>query len=77
MATTGTYAFNPGLGEITLYAFMNIGIRPTSIVQEHMESARMAANMMLVQCNSDMPISLACSMLRATVRTTASSEPRP
>ena len=47
MATTGTYTFNPGLGEITLYAFMNIGIRPTSLLQEHMESARMAANMML------------------------------
>lgn len=36
-----------------------------------------AANMMLVQCNSDVPISLACSVSRATVRTTASSEPRP
>jgi len=35
-----------------------------------------AANMMLVQCNSDVPISLACFALRATVRTTASSEPR-
>lgn len=47
MATTSTYDFNPGLGEITLYAYMNIGIRPTSILQEHMEAARMAANMML------------------------------
>lgn len=36
-----------------------------------------AANMMLVQCNSDVPISLACFAERATVRTTASSEPRP
>lgn len=47
MATTGTYTFNPGLGEITIYAYMNIGIRPASILQEHMEVARMAANMML------------------------------
>lgn len=47
MATTGTYTFNPGLGEITLYAYMNVGIRPTAILQEHMEAARMAANMML------------------------------
>lgn len=47
MATTGTYNFNPGLGEITLYAYMNIGIRPTAILQEHMSAARMAANMML------------------------------
>lgn len=36
-----------------------------------------AANMMLVQCNSDVSISMACSVLQATVRTTASSEPRP
>lgn len=47
MTTSGTYDFNPSLGEITIYAYMNIGIRPTSIVQEHMESARMATNMML------------------------------
>ncbi len=47
MATTQTYDFNPGLGEITLYAFQNCGVRPTALLQEHMESARMAANMML------------------------------
>lgn len=47
MSTSGTYDFNPGLGEITLYAFQNIGVRPTALLQEHMESARMAANMML------------------------------
>ena len=47
MTTSGTYAFNPGLGEIVLYAYQNIGIRPTSLLQEHRETARMAANMML------------------------------
>jgi hypothetical protein len=47
MTTSGTYAFNPALGEIVLYAYQNIGIRPTSVLQEHMESARMATNMML------------------------------
>ena len=47
MTTSGTYDFNPSLGEITIYAYMNIGIRPASLVQEHMESARMATNMML------------------------------
>ena len=47
MTTSGTYDFNPSLGEITIYAYMNIGLRPTSLVQEHMESARMATNMML------------------------------
>lgn len=37
----------------------------------------MAANMMLVQCNSDVPISLACSLRSASVLSTASPEPRP
>ena len=49
MTTSGTYTFNPSLGEITLYAYMNIGIRPTALLQEHMESARMASNMMLAR----------------------------
>lgn len=49
MTTSGTYAFNPALGEIVLYAYQNIGVRPASVLQEHMESARMATNMMLAR----------------------------
>jgi len=49
MATSGTYAFNPGLGELTLYAYNLIGIRNTAVLQEHMEAARMATNMMLAR----------------------------
>ena len=47
MATSGTYAYNPSLGEITLYAYTLIGIRPTELVQEHMQAARTCANMLL------------------------------
>lgn len=47
MTTSGTYTFNPSVGELVLYAYNLIGIRATSIVQEHMESARMASNMLL------------------------------
>ena len=47
MATSGTYNFNPSLGELTLYAFNNAGIRNTALLAEHMESARMAAGMLL------------------------------
>jgi len=47
MATSGTYAYNPGLGELTLYAYNLIGIRNTAVLQEHMEASRMAANMLL------------------------------
>ena len=47
MATSGTYAFNPSLGELTLFAYNLAGVRNTALVQEHMEAARMAANLML------------------------------
>jgi hypothetical protein len=49
MATSGTYTFNPSLGELTLYAFNLCGIRNTALLQEHMESSRMATNMMLAR----------------------------
>ena len=47
MATSGTYTFNPSLGELTLYAFNLAEVRNTALAQEHFESARMAMNMML------------------------------
>ena len=47
MTTSGTYAFNPSLGEMTLYAYNLIGVRNAAVLQEHMEAARMATNMML------------------------------
>ena len=46
MSTSGTYTFNPSLGELTLYAYNLIGVRNTAVLQEHMEAARMAANML-------------------------------
>jgi hypothetical protein len=49
MATSGAYTFNPGLGELTLYAYNLIGVRNTAVLQEHMEAARMATNMMLAR----------------------------
>jgi hypothetical protein len=48
MALTGTYKFNPSLGEVTLYAYNLCGIRSTSLAQEHFEAAVMAANMLLM-----------------------------
>jgi hypothetical protein len=47
MSTSGTYNFNPSLGEIVLYAYNLCEIRNTAIAQEHMEAARMASNMLL------------------------------
>lgn len=48
MSTSGTYSFNPSLGELTLYAYNMIGVRNTALLQEHMEAARMASNLMLL-----------------------------
>lgn len=45
MATSGTYNFNPALGSVGIYAFHLCGVRPTAITQEHMDSAKMAANL--------------------------------
>ena len=53
MSTSGTYAFNPSLGEMTLYALNLCGVRGTAILQEHMESARMATNMLLGRWSSE------------------------
>jgi hypothetical protein len=47
MTTSGTYNFSPALGELTIYAFNLCGLRGASLLQEHMQSARMASNMLL------------------------------
>lgn len=47
MTTSGTYDFNPSLGELTLYAYNMAGVRNTMLLQEHMQAAKMATNMML------------------------------
>ena len=52
MATSNTYTWSPALGEVVLYAFNLIGVRPTALIQEHFESARMATNMMLSRWSS-------------------------
>ena len=49
---SGTYNFDPSLGEITLYAYNLIGIRNTAILQEHLEAARMASNLILGRWSS-------------------------
>ena len=47
MTTSGTYNFNPSLGELVLNAFARCGIRRTALVQEHMQDARLETNFML------------------------------
>jgi hypothetical protein len=52
MATSNTYSWNPALGEVVLYAYNLIGLRPASLLQEHFEASRMATNMMLSRWSS-------------------------
>ena len=47
MTTSGQYSYNPGLGELVLYSYSGVGIRPTELTQEHMFIARTAANLLL------------------------------
>lgn len=47
MTTSGTYDYNPNLGELSLYAFNLCGLRNTSLTQEHYFNARIASNMVL------------------------------
>lgn len=53
MSTSGTTSFNPSLGSLTIYAFQMIGVRPTELLQEHMDTARMAANMLCSRWSAD------------------------
>lgn len=46
-------SFQASFGSLTLHAFQLVGLRPTSLVQEHFESARMAANLMLLHWAND------------------------
>jgi hypothetical protein len=75
MATSGTYAFNPGLGELTLFAYNLIGVRNTAVLQEHMEAARMATNMMLARW-SNMGVNLwAVDLIETPLTTGVSTYP--
>jgi hypothetical protein len=49
MSTSGTYNFNPSLGELSLYAYQLIGLRPTSLLQEHFDAARTATNLIMMR----------------------------
>lgn len=47
MATSGTFTFNPSLGELVLLAYARCGVRRTEMVAEHMVNARMEVNLLL------------------------------
>lgn len=55
MTTSSTTAFNPGIGELVLYAYGLCGVRRAAITQEHLVDARLATNIMLAEWNNDTP----------------------
>lgn len=52
MATSGTYAFNPSLGELVLNALSRVGIRGNNILTTHLYDARMEANLLQAEWNN-------------------------
>jgi hypothetical protein len=55
MATSGTYAFSPSIGECVLNAFSRIRIRAPMVKVEHMFTAQIEANLMQQQWNNKGP----------------------
>lgn len=53
--SSGTYSFQPSLGETVLYSFGLCGVKRTEILQQHMADARMAANLWLSEKANDQP----------------------
>lgn len=53
--TSKTYDFNPSLGEIGLEAFARIGIRPSGVTQQHIQNARVSANLVLSEWSGLQP----------------------
>lgn len=47
MATSGTYTFNPSIGDMALESFERCGIAPPAITRSHMRSFRRSVNFVL------------------------------
>lgn len=48
MSTSGTYAFNPLIGDAALTAFSRIQVKSSALTQEHMFNVRMEGNLLQV-----------------------------
>lgn len=49
MTTSGTYNFDPAIGELVLNAFARLRVRRAEILQEHMENARFESNFLTIE----------------------------
>lgn len=55
MTSSGTYNFNPSIGQCVLSAYERIQIRAPSIRQEHMNTARVESNLQMVTYSNLQP----------------------
>lgn len=55
MTTTGTYAFDPSIADLTLNAFGRIGIRRSELTQQHMADAAVESNLVQVELSNMLP----------------------
>lgn len=55
MASSGTNAFLPSIGELTLFAFGLCGVRRVEVVQQHLADARLAVNLLLAEWDNSTP----------------------
>ena len=52
---SGTYNFLPSAGDIIITAFQRIGIRPTEILQTHLQQAVMELNLLQSKLSNQQP----------------------
>lgn len=55
MTASGTYAFAPSFGDLTLNAFARIGLRRTELTQQHLADAALEANLVQVELSNKQP----------------------
>jgi len=55
MTSSGTYAFAPSIGDLTLNAFARIGLRRPELQQQHFADAAMEANLLQVEFSNRGP----------------------
>lgn len=55
MTTSGTFAFNPSLGELVISAYGRIGVKRTELLTQHMIDARMESNLLLTEWSNKQP----------------------
>lgn len=73
MTTSGTFSFDPSFAELMLLSFARCGVRRTAIVQEHLQDARLEANLLLSEFANKGPnlwsVSLQTNLLSPGVAT--------